>query len=210
MLDSYLEFLLGDNSKYLVKGIGNVTFQLNQGNTIHLQDVLYVPNINKNLVSISAMEDKGYKVAFNDGKVRVWKKKFKDAFTLGFRVDSLYQVGGSPLSVMSCDTSLQSELWHRRFAHLHYKALPDVKNMVTGMPEFRLEQEGVCPRCAEGKLKRGPFPSSQSKTSDILQLVHSDIFGMMLVNSLGGYLYYLTFTDDYSRKTWIYFLKKEG
>jgi len=33
--------------------------------------------------------------------------------------------------------------------------------------------------------------------------------GMMPVNSLGGYLYYLTFTDDYSRKTWIYFLKKK-
>ena len=47
--------------------------------------------------------------------------------------------------------------------------------MVTGMPEFQVEKEGVCPGCAEGKLKRGPFPSSQSKTSDILQLVHSDI-----------------------------------
>jgi len=105
------------------------------------------------------MEDKGYKVAFIDGKVRVWKKNFKDAFTLGFRADSLYQVGGSPLGVMSCDTSLQFELWHQRFAHLHYKALPDVRKMVTGMPEFRLEQEGVCPGCAEGKLKRGPFPS---------------------------------------------------
>jgi len=47
--------------------------------------------------------------------------------------------------------------------------------MVTGMPEFQVEKEGVCPGCAEGKLKRGPFPSSQSKTSDILQLVHSGI-----------------------------------
>ena len=155
------------------------------------------------------MEDKGYKVVFSDGKVRVWKKNFKDAFTLGFRVDSLYQVRGSPLGVMSCDTSLQFELWHPKFAHLHYKALPDVRKMVTGMPEFRLEQEGACPGCAEGKLKRGPFPSSQSKTSDIFQLVHSNISGMMPVNSLGGYLYYLTFTDDYSRKTWIYFLKKK-
>ena len=93
-----------------------------------------VPDLKKNLVSISTMEDKGYKVAFSDGKVCVWKKNFKDAFTLGFRVDSLYQVGGSPLGVMSCDTSLQSELWHRRFAHLHYKALPDVRKMVREMP----------------------------------------------------------------------------
>ena len=47
--------------------------------------------------------------------------------------------------------------------------------MVTKMLEFRVEKEGVCPGCAEGKLKRGPFPSSQSKTSDILQLVHLGI-----------------------------------
>eukprot|EP00253_Pinus_taeda_P001615 PITA_01615 len=143
--ETNLEIVLGDNSKYPVKGVGNVILQLNHGNTIHLQDVLYVPDLKKNLVSISAMEDKGYKVAFSDGKVRVWKKNFKDAFTLGFRVDSLYQVGGSPLGVMSCDTSLQSELWHRRFAHLHYKALPNVRKMVTGMLEFILEQESVCP-----------------------------------------------------------------
>eukprot|EP00253_Pinus_taeda_P030004 PITA_30004 len=110
-----------------------------QGNAIHLQEVLYVPDLKKNLVSILAMEYKSYKVAFIDGKVHVWKKNFEGAFTLGFRVDSLYQVGGSPLGAMSCDTSLQSELWHRRFAHLHYKALPDVRQMVTGMPEFKVE-----------------------------------------------------------------------
>ena len=136
---------------------------------------IHLDHLKKNLVSISAMEDKSYKVASIDGKVHVWKKNFKDAFTLGFQVDSLYQVGESPLGVMSCDTTLQSELWHQRFSHLHYKALPDVRQMVIGMPEFRVEKEGVCPECAEGNLKRGPFPSSQSKTSNILQLVHSGI-----------------------------------
>lgn len=106
--ETNLEIILGDNSTYLVKGVGNVTLQLNQGNMIHLQEVLYVLDLKKNLASISAMEDKGYKVAFIDGKVRVWKKNFKEAFTLGSQVDSLYQVGGSPLGVMSCDTSLHS------------------------------------------------------------------------------------------------------
>jgi len=122
-----LDIIFGDNATYPMKGIGNVTLQLNQGNTIHLQEVLYVLDLKKNLVSISTMEDKGYKLAFIDGKVHVWKMNFKDAFTLGFQVDTSYQVGGSPLGAMSCDTSLQSELWHQRFAHVHYKALPDVR-----------------------------------------------------------------------------------
>ena len=107
-----MEIILGDDATYPVKGVGNVTLQLNQGNIVHLQELLYVFDLKKNLVSISVMEDKGFKVAFINGKVRVWKRNFKEAFTLGFMVDNLYQVEGSPLGAMSCDTSLQSELWH--------------------------------------------------------------------------------------------------
>eukprot|EP00253_Pinus_taeda_P025599 PITA_25599 len=61
----------------------------------------------------------------------------------------------------------------------------------------------------QGKTYRGPFPSSDSKTTDILQLVHSDLSDMLPVTSLRGYLYYVVFVDDFSRKTWIYFLKKK-
>ena len=57
-------------------------------------------------MSILAMEDRGYKVTLNNGKVCIWKSNVKDAFTLGFSVDSLYQVDGSLLGVMSCDTTL--------------------------------------------------------------------------------------------------------
>jgi len=57
--ETNLEIVLGDNMKYPMKGVGNVSLKLNQGNKIHLQDVLYVPDLKKNLVSISAMEDKG-------------------------------------------------------------------------------------------------------------------------------------------------------
>ena len=128
---------------------------------------MYVPHLKKNLVSISTMDDRGFKVAFIDGKVRIWQRNPKDAFTLGFRVEGLYQVGGSPLGALTCNTSLQSELWHRRFAHLHYKALPGVRKMVTNMPEFNMNHEGVCQGCAAGKLTRGPLPSSKSKTTDI-------------------------------------------
>ena len=91
-----MEIILGDDAAYPMKGVEIVTLQLNQGNTIHLQEVLYVPDLKKNLVSILAMEDKGFKGAFIEGKVPLWKRNFKDVFTLGFRVENLYQVGGIP------------------------------------------------------------------------------------------------------------------
>ena len=95
-----MQIILGDNATYPVKGIGTVTLYLSEGQVLYLQDVLYVPDLKKNLVSISAMEDKGFKMAFVDGKVRIWKKSLKEALTIGFRVDTLYQVGGSPLGAM--------------------------------------------------------------------------------------------------------------
>jgi len=66
-----------------------------------------MPDLKKNLVSIFVMEDKGFMVAFIDAKERIWHRNPKDAFTLIFRVDGLYQVEGSPLGALASDTSLQ-------------------------------------------------------------------------------------------------------
>ena len=62
--DTNLEIILGDNSTYPVKGTGTVTLHLSQGQVLRLQDVLYVPDLKKNLVSISAVEEKGCNVPF--------------------------------------------------------------------------------------------------------------------------------------------------
>ena len=99
------------------------------------------------------------------------------------------------------------ELWHRRFAHLHYRALPALRKMVIGLPELQVEHDGICRGCALGKNAKGSFPSSDSRSKGILDLVHSDGSGLMIVSSLVGFLYYMVFIDDFSHKTWIYFMK---
>ena len=55
-----------------------------------------------------------------------------------------------------------------------------------------------------------PFPQSEHKFKEPLDLVHSDVCGPMSVHSFSGYSYYATFNDDYSRKTWMYFLKAKS
>ena len=54
------------------------------------------------------------------------------------------------------------------------------------MPDFGNNHEGVCKGCALGKHTRGPFPSSVTNTSEILQLVHSDLSDILPITSLGG------------------------
>jgi len=128
---------------------------------------------------------------------------------LGSRFEGLYRVTGRPLLALVHDTNHISELWHRRLAHLHYDALPKLNKLVYGILDVQVQHDGVCSGCASGKKTRGPIPSSKNKTNAILLLIHSYICGLILVHSVGGHLYYITFIDDFSRKTWIYYLKQK-
>jgi hypothetical protein len=75
------------------------------------------------------------------------------------------------------------------------------------LPEFNIEQDGVCKGCMLGKHAKVAFPSSEHRSKEILDLVHSDVCGSMSVESILRSMYYVSFIDDFSRKTWIYFLK---
>ena len=80
---------------------------------------------------------------------------------------------------------------------------------MTGVPKIQIEHEGVCKGCAQGKNTKNPYPKSDSKEKGILDIIHSDICRPMKTNSLRRYVSYASFIDDYSRKTWIYFLKNK-
>ena len=54
-----------------------------------------------------------------------------------------------------------------------------------------------------------PFPSSDNKVKEILEIVPSNVCGPISYNSLRGYAYYVYFIDDFSRKTWVYFMKNK-
>ena len=54
------------------------------------------------------------------------------------------------------------------------------------------------------------FPNSDSRAKRVLDIVHSDVCGLMSTTSLSVYVYYVSFIDDYSRKTWIYLLKAKN
>ena len=50
---------------------------------------------------------------------------------------------------------------------------------------------------------------TQSEAKGILEIIHSDVCSPMSSSSLSGYVYYVSFIDDFSRKTWIYFMKNK-
>jgi hypothetical protein len=67
------------------------------------------------------------------------------------------------------------ELWHRILAHINYKALPYICKAVTGIPKLKVDHEGVCNGCAQGKNVKNPFPKRDSKAEGVLELIHSEM-----------------------------------
>ena len=144
-----------------------------------------------------------------DGQVLMWlkEKTIDDAIVIGVEEGGLYKLKGSSDQALLHSTIDPCELWNRRFAHLHYRALLTVSKAVIGILELQANHESVCKGCAQGKNVKSPFPSSDNKAKGILDIVHLDVCGPMTATSLSRYVYYVSFIDDYSRKTWIYFLK---
>jgi hypothetical protein len=102
-------------------------------------------------------------------------------------------------------------LWHQRLGHIGEKGLRTLhsKGMVEGMSNCTLDFD-LCEHCIYGKQNRVRFPSGATRAKGILELIHSDVFGPVPVPSLGKSVYYVSFIDDFSRNTWIYFLRKKS
>jgi hypothetical protein len=67
----------------------------------------------------------------------------------------------------------------------------------------------MCRGCALGKNAKDDFPRSESRSKGILDLINSNVRGSMSVASMQGVSYYVTCIDDFSRKTWIFFMKNK-
>ena len=92
--DSPQKGSLGDDYQYPIKGIGEATYKLDLGTPLRMDDVLYVPGLKKNLLSISALDKKGFWVAFVDRKVLMWSKgkTIEDVVVNGTEEGGLYKL----------------------------------------------------------------------------------------------------------------------
>jgi hypothetical protein len=100
-----------------------------------MKDVLYVPSLKKNILSISALDVKGFRVSFIDGEVLMWEKeKYIDDVVVISVQGGLYKLKGHSVSTLVHSTITPSYISHRIFSHIHSKSLSIMRKMVTGFP----------------------------------------------------------------------------
>jgi hypothetical protein len=89
---------LGDDYQYPIKGVGESNYKLDSENSITMKDVLYVPGLKKNLLSISSLDKKGYRVSFIDGEVLMWAmgETLNEEIVIENEENGLYKLKGHP------------------------------------------------------------------------------------------------------------------
>ena len=206
-----LKVRLGDDKMIQVEGKGKVAVHTKNGMR-YLHNVYFIPDLTQNLLSIGQLMDSGYSIVF-ERKTCVIKSKNQVLVEVNMAINKLFPLKVSNVEerAMAAKVLNQSELWHLRYGHLNINGLKllNQKEMVYGLPE--INQVGVCEGCILGKQAKFSFPKGQAmRATQVLELVHADLCGPMQTESLGGSKYFLLFTDDYSRMSWVYFLQSKG
>ncbi|MCO5612630.1 hypothetical protein L7F22_066899 [Adiantum nelumboides] len=209
-----------NNASYPIKGVGKILITISDGLDLCLPDVLYVPGIKKNLLSVSSLAKNGLRVIFEDDRCIVRdRENGYSLITTGTLENGLFVLDRYEKQIQACiaETKTQAmqdaELWHARFGHVGYGSLMTLQrhNMVHDLSLLEMPPRHVCEGCVLGKMHRFAFSQDGSvRATRKLQLVHSDVCGPMRTPSVGNSLYFVTFIDDFSRFCWVYPLKAKS
>ncbi|GJX01096.1 retrovirus-related pol polyprotein from transposon TNT 1-94 [Tanacetum coccineum] len=118
----------------------------------------------------------------------------------------------SPVCLLSKASKTKSWLWHRRLSHLNFGTLNKLAKdgLAQGIPKLKFKKDHLCSACALGKSKKSSHqPKAEDTNQEKLYLLHMDLCGPMRVESINGKKYILVIVDDYSRFTWVKFLRSK-
>ncbi|GJT35263.1 putative ribonuclease H-like domain-containing protein [Tanacetum coccineum] len=126
-----------------------------------------------------------------------------------FNLENIVPSGGLDCLIAKA-TINKSNKWHRRLGHVNFKNLNKLVtgNLVRGLPSKIFQNDHTCVTCQKGKQHKASYKSkSVSSISHSLQLLHMDLFGPTSGRSLNHKTYFLVITDDFSRFSWVFFLR---
>ncbi|GJV95765.1 retrovirus-related pol polyprotein from transposon TNT 1-94 [Tanacetum coccineum] len=223
--------MTGDRSRlrnFVKKFIGTVRFRNDHFGAIMgygdyvigdsvISRVYYVEGLGHNLFSVGQFCDSDLEVAFRKHSCYV---RDTDGVELikGSRGSNLYTISvedmmkSSPICLLSKASKNKSWLWHRRLNHLNFGTINDLarKDLVRGLPRLKFEKDHLCSACQLGKSKKHTHkPKTENTNLEVLNTLHMDLCGPMRVQTINGKKYILVIVDDYSRFTWVKFLRSK-
>lgn len=206
---------MADGSSIEEEGIGQALLKCvnNDGEeqVVRVDNLLFVPGLKANLLSISQLLKNGLEVKFERNGATILKNG--KSVAVADVVNGLFKLRTRNQALISSTGGHGKyclHQWHRRFGHRDF----NVVKQVVRDNKLKLEKCGineVCECCLKSKMARQPFPNkAEKRTTEKLQLVHTDIMGPINPPSVSGKRYVMNIIDDYTRFTKIYLLQNKS
>ncbi|CAM8889644.1 unnamed protein product [Rhodiola kirilowii] len=202
----------GNESKCKVVGSGKVHLS----SKVSVDNVSLVHGLKFNLLSVSQLCRGGKnKVVFTADGCFVKCVSTGQALLRGNCANRVYFVDPTfdPEEYLCLSSRAdESEMWHRRLGHVNFRLLKRLhnQNLVIGLPKISEVPDQVCSACTQGKQSRGSFHSKNAvSTARAFDLVHMDLCGPMRVQSRQGNRYVYVLVDDFTRYTWVIFIRSK-
>ncbi|XP_071721692.1 uncharacterized protein [Rutidosis leptorrhynchoides] len=197
----------GDGSSNSIIGEGNLPVS----SKAKIKNVLLVEGLKHNLISIAQICDEDCEVSFKKHGCRVINDQGTVVMTGTRQSDNTYTLNEDMKCLKTGIDNLQS--WHKKLGHVSYRKLADLSKTgsVKGLPVLAHNPDITCGDCQLGKQTREKHTKVSFVTTERpLQLLHIDLMGPMQTTSLGGKTYAFVCVDDFSRFTWVDFLKEKS
>lgn len=204
---------VANNEKLSVKCSGQVNISTlvdKQSFDIVVNDVLYVPGLSTNLLSVGQLTRRGNRVLFSGKDCAIYNSA-DELIATATMENNMYKLNVNKPKEHFAGAAAAVDVWHRRLGHMNYKDLSLMQNVVDGL-DFKGKPDinrKTCQTCCEGKQCRLPFKHVGTRATQALEVIHADLCGPMEVTSMGGSKYYLVLEDDFSRMAFVYFLKRK-
>ena len=209
---------LGDGHKVKALGTGSIKFVSKLPNNKEMigwmHNALYVPKLSINLFSVRESASNGNSMFFG---TKCWiRNQRKHLIGVGLPIGKLYRLDCTFLksnkqSAFTCNEKKGIDVWHRRLAHVNTRQLRELCSNADGINIPSSGDRSFCEACIEGKMHRlSHHPLKEIKSTQPIQLIHSDVCGPMQTHSWGGRKYFITFSDDFSRYCRSYFMRHKS
>jgi hypothetical protein len=200
----------GNDAPGKIKGKGMVSLSNGKGKA---QDVLLVDGLKHNFLSVIQMCDRGCEVVFTSKYCMIKSVNSGQVVAKGIRTYNNVFVLKEDIEEFHLRKHDESWLWHRILGHINFDHLIKLKNIevIKDLPRISKPQDSMCKPCQVGKLTRTQFKSkSSTSTKKPLQLFDMDLCGPSRHEGIGKENYFMLIIDDYSRITWVSFLKEKA
>ncbi|KAK8555331.1 hypothetical protein V6N12_009479 [Hibiscus sabdariffa] len=208
-----VDLRVGNGARVAALAVGTYVLSLPSGLVLNLENCYFVSSLTKIIIFVYCLDKIGFEIVIKNNCCSFYLNNlFYGSAQL---INGLYilnqenEIFNINTKRSKTNDSNQTYLWHCRLGHISERHISKLHKDGLLDP-FVFEQMDVCESCLLGKMTKAPFNGKGERACDLLGLVHSDVCGPMNTQARGGFHYFITFTDDFSRYGYIYLMRHKS